>query len=348
MKHRILAVTLLLATTTVFGMSSSSSSSSSSASSAYMPALVETYPASMGFIPESELHSLCVSPPDEIRERVEELLRAHPHIADLCSLPKQHAAILSRTPIPDIPPSLSTHNFVFGTDVEYTDVDTEYPDGEVVKMAGFHNALRSSISALGYDPYSRDNPPNVVLRACSSKTPRFQHLSTLVTMKLLERAQSATVVPVTTWAYRLPEHPGVPCDQNHIVVQRRLPAEYKQFSTLSTTEKRDVLGQLDLAKFYRVLKYANLWNPSEENLWVNSSRQSEIAYPDGEKPNNEGAGRNAKFPIAIFGQGLSKARFNIRNPCDGGHRVFEGILQAHSPDKVAEWMRLYEEDTDMK
>lgn len=340
MKRTLLSITLLFASATLFGMDDRSrASSSSSASNEYRPAPVETYPTSMGYISEEELATLCAKPlPEELRDQVEALLRAHPRIADLCSLRKQHAARFSE---PDIPSSLSAHNFVFATTME----EEEEPlSSGVVKIAGFGNALRSSISALGYDPYHMDKPQDTAFHACASQTRRFQHLSTLVTEELLRRAASGVVVPVQTWAYHLPDHPNTVCDQNYIVVQRRLPTKYKQFSTLSDREKRQVFNGLNLREFYRVLKFANLWNPSEENLWVNSDRQTELAYPDGEKPNNEGSGQQARFHLAIFGQSLSKARHNIR--C--GHDAIKSILQKYLPDRVAEWTSFYEHDPEVK
>ncbi len=335
MKKQILALSLLL-TAPLFGMEADDNS----VVTTYQPAARQAYPDGMGFVSEEGLLAHCEPLPGDVKNRVEALLEKHPNILKLLSLPQQYAAALTKQPIPEIPSSLSPHNYVFDTN----------PDDprEVLKIAGFHNALRSAISSLGYDPYNKSNPADTVARAAASKTPRFQLLSTLATMELLERAESGTVVPVKTWAYNLTDHPNDACDQNYIVVQRRLPKEYKQFSTLDTREKHDVLEKLELAEVWRVLKYANLWNPSEENLWVNSSKQTELAYPDGEKPNNEGAGTNAKWKISIFGQDLSKAKFNIRNEWDGGHRVFENILKAHCPDRVAEWMAYYESDTEVK
>ena len=334
MKKQILALSLLL-TAPLFGMEADSTS----VVAAYQPAPRQDYPPTMGFVPEEELLAHYEPLPEDVGARVYALLARHPNIPKLCSLQQQHAAVLAKQPIPGIPSSLSPHNYVFDTDDELN---------EVVKIAGFHNALRSAISSLGYDPYSKNNPADTVVNAVASKTPRFQHMSTLATMKLLEQAKSGTVVPVKTWAYHLPDHQDNVCDQNYMVVQKRLPKEYKQFSTLDTREKHDVLEKLELAEVWRVLKYANLWNPSEENLWVNSSNQTELAYPDGEKPNNEGAGKKAFRKIAIFGQDLEKAKFNIRNEWDGGHRVFENILKAHCPDRVAEWMAYYDSDTEVK
>ena len=340
MKKQPLIIALLLSTTPLFGMEATSGDADDNVVTTYQPAPVQAYPDSMGFVPEAELLTHCEPLPEEVRDRIEALLATHPNILKLCSLQQQHAAVLAKQKIAKVPASLSPHNYVFDTD----------PDkpAEIVKIAGFHNALLSAISTLGYDPYSKSNPAGTVVRAVANKTPRFQHMSTLATMELLERAESGTVVPVRTWAYHLPDHPKDVCNQNYMVVQKRLPKEYKQFSTLDTREKRNVLEKLELDEVWRVLKYANLWNPSEENLWVNSDKQTELAYPDGEKPNNEGAGKKAKWKISIFGQDLGKAKFNIRNEWDGGHRVFENILKAHCPDRVAEWMAYYESDTEVK
>ncbi len=334
MKKHILTLALLISAAPLFGMEAGGGADTSVVAT-YQPAPRQPYPATMGFVPEQELLALCKPLPAEVQERVNALLERHPNILKLCSLQQQHAAVLAHEKIAGLPARLSDHNHVF-----YTSDDHK----EVVKIAGFHNSLKSAISHSGYDPWGKNLPDGIELSAVASKTPRFQHLSTLTTMKLLERARSETVVPVETWAYHLPGHPKEACDQNYIVVQKRLPKEYAQLSTLDDREKQDVLQKIDLEGLHRVLQYANLWNPSEDNLWVNKAKQSEFAYPDGEKPNNEGAGVKAKWKIALFGQALEKAEHNIKV----GHEVFENILKALCPDRVAEWMAYYDSDTEVK
>lgn len=334
MKKQILSLTFLFLSAPIACMESDDNS----VVVTYKPPL-QKYPDGMGFIPEENLLADCEPLPDDARERVGALLEKYPAIKQLCSLQQQHRWILQQEN-PNLPNSLSSHNYVFAT--------TEDQDGEVVKIAGFQNTLKSAISTEGADPYNRDRANAVLLNALTSRAPRYQHMSTVATMKLLERAKSETVRPVKTWAYHLKDHPEAVCDQNYFVVQEMLPEEYKQFSTLDVTEKPTVLKGLDLKELYRVLKYANLWNPSEENLWVNSDKQSELAYPDGEKPNNEGVGEKAFRKITIFGQDLGKAKFNIRNEWDGGHRGFENILKAHCNDRVEEWMSYWENDEEMK
>lgn len=333
---------LIVSSMPLWGMEASSDSSSSSVVASYAPAARQPYPEGMGFIAEEEFAALCKAPSKETAEQIEALLAKHPNAKKLFSLPAIHSHVIWGQKVEGLPENLSQHNSVFSC-------NPDDPKSPVIKIAGFYNALRSAVSSIGYDPYNtRSHLPDTALKAIASSTPRFQHMSTLATMELLRRAKSETVVPVNTWAYHLPGTEDTVCDQNYMVVQERLPEEYKQFSTLDSREKRDVLAHLDLEELYRVLKYANLWMPSEENLWVNSTKKGELAYPDGEKPNNEGAGSKARWNIAIFGQDLGKAKHNIRNEWDGGHRIVEGILKNHCPDRLEEWMAYYKSDGELK
>ncbi len=337
MNRHVIMLTLLLSITPLFGMETDPDNNNV-VKYYYEPAPCEVYPDSMGYIPLEDVLAKSDPIPPRVEQAVTKFLSDDPEILTLCSLSTQIKRTAKRRPLHIKAENLSRTNYVY--DVNGANA--------VIKLASLQNSLKTAISALSDDPYGRHLPSNIIEIVRDADVPRHQQVSTLATMELLERADSSTIVPVPTWAYHIPGQPDEFQDENYITVQEKLDPKYKQFSALPHREKHEILFNLDLAEVYRVLKYANLWNPSESNLWINTNNLSEIAYPDGEKPNNEGAGKKAFRRIAIFGQQLDKAKFNIRNEWDGGHRGFENTLKQYCPERAEEWMAYYLSDPEVQ
>ncbi len=317
MKKIVLSILLLISAGPLCAMESNcNNNNNDNLYTNYERAPLQNYPESFGFIPEEQILAECDKIPSELKCVITEYTETH------------------------------NTNWQKHTYTEYHIQSKTFPS--VIKVSGKMSKLRNKISSYGKDPYSKTTC-NDTSAAAHLDPPTFQDISSLVTMELIKRAKSDTVIPVKTYPYHKPKGSKFLCDNNYLIVQEKLPAVIKEFSTLSEQEKKTVLKNLDLGEFYRVLKYANLWYPSEEKLGIDTNNLSQIVYLNGEKPDNEGAGVGAKYGIVIFGQAqLDKVKHNIRNDWDGGHRIFENILKKYCNDLAAEWMAYYETDQDVK
>ncbi len=308
----------------------------------YQEAHREIYPPSMGSISCDTLIKNYSALPEDLKEEVDIWINNNKEMVDhILTIPQlttrsewkkynKKAQKLAHA-------NLSNNNYIF-------DINSAKAPA-VVKISGLNSRLLSIMSSLGYDPYKTDITDYWIGQATSMKIPTQQHISRAATQHLLKQINSSTIVPLETYLYQIPGKPNDCDDTNFIIVQRKLN-NFSQFSQLPHNEKIEFLQNLDLRELYKALKYANLWDISETNLWVGNDNS--IAYPDGEKPNNEGFGRKARWKVAVLGHDLEKAKFNIRNWKSGGHRAFEAILHSYAPERVQEWMAYYENDPELQ
>ncbi len=306
------------------------------------PAPVQIYPEGLGAVPCDVILKSATDMPEPLRNEVTRWIQNNNKlVSKLLTMPTLTSTTMLKAfknslaaEIKDI--NLSKHNYIFDIASQQTPA--------VIKIAGIPSRISSRISSLGYDPHAgkwckRDD---LIYHATRKAIPTQQHITGAATQILLNKLQSDLVLPVNTYLYHIPGRPETCDDSNYLVVQEKL-AGYTPFASLDDALKREFLASLPLAEWYRAIKFANLWNISEDNIWVHED-MDKIAYPDGEKPNNEGYGKNARWKVAILGHDLYKAKHNIRNWYDGGHRKFEMILKKYSPELVDSWNDLYNND----
>jgi hypothetical protein len=311
---------------------------------------LEKYPDGIGYFPVEEViaDNELFDVPEAIRSDAEKLVDANPDVRDWCTIPTdQNQFIILSQKMKSKSTSLgnmSKNNVVVWTSNDKT---------SVIKIANLHSRLRNNWSSIGYDPYKLE-PKTLGSNFEKAVTfkPTMQHVTHAIAQKLLKKHNSDIIEYLPTWLYSVRNgFEGQPYeldDANYIVVQAAIPASFHQFSSLSTTEKKAFLEKLNLKKFYAAIKYIHYAFPSEDNLWVNTEN-GKVVLPDLESPDNEGLGQTAKYGKAILGQSLWKARHNIRNWYDGGHRTFETILKQHgTQNQCEEWLALYEGDDSVK
>ena len=303
----------------------------------------QQYPQSMGSISCDTLIQQASAIPPNLKQAVDLWVQNNQKlVTDLLILPQFTSIEAMKIYIKKIQDqvqdrNVSKHNYIF-------DIESDTAPA-VIKIAGIPSRISSMISSLGYDPYTikwwtRDD---LINRATNKTIPTQQHITRAATQQLLAQVKIDGITPIATYLYHLEGRPTDCDDRNYIIVQEKLSG-FSRLASLSPENKKEALEKMNLKELYTALKYANLWNMSENNLWLNKT--FDIAYPDGEKPNNEGHGVHARWKVAILGHDLEKAKFNIRNWFDGGHRSFEKILQRYLPERVEEWMKLYEQDPD--
>jgi len=307
-----------------------------------MPAPQETYPASMGSISCESLIDQRSDIPDQLKQEVDKWVQNNkslldsilkiPHFATSADMKSYIKKLREQTK----ETNLSRNNYIF--DIKSSSTPA------VIKIAGLPSRIASRVSSIAFDPYKvkwwrNDGLISLVTR---KTLPTQQHITRAATQHLLDELKWDDLQIMPTYLYHIPGRPTDCDDTNYLIVQEKLEGFFP-FAELSLEEKKEALQKIDLANLYRALKYANLWDMSERNLWLNKEYQ--LAYPDGEKPGNEGHGRYARWKVAILGHDLEKAKFNVRNWYDGGHRAMEGILKHYLPERLNEWMQLYEQDT---
>jgi hypothetical protein len=315
---------------------------------ALRPAPLQTYPAGLGSVPCEVLLKTATEMPEALHKNVTAWVNTNRAlISSLVTVPPFRSCqqfkqfndkICNKTK--DI--NLSNHNFIFDINSQETPA--------VIKIAGFPSRISSMVSSLGYDPYKSKwcYRNDIIHRATHRTIPTQQHISRAATQKLLNQLSLSTdfITPLGTYLYHLPDRPESCDDRNYIIVQEKLIG-YQPVSSLDERKKRLFFRTVKLEQIYRAIKYANLWDMSEDNLWI-SADFDKIAYPDGEKPNNEGYGEQAQWKVAILGLDLDKLKFNIRNWYDGGHRKFEAMLRNYAPKRVKAWNSLYINDPEVQ
>ena len=305
------------------------------------PAPQQTYPESMGSISCERLIEERSDLPEQLKKEVDQWVRKNrgllktvlslPHFATAQEM-KTHIKNV-REQIKDL--NLSKNNYIFDIQSSTTPA--------VIKIAGFPSRISSRVSSLGFDPHKvkwwRNDP--ILSLATKKSIPTQQHITRAATQHLLKKVDWENLQVLPTYLYHIPGRPKTCDDTNYLIVQEKLEG-FTPFEKLSLEDKKEALVKMDLQKLYEALKYANLWDMSERNLWIN--KDNVIAYPDGEKPGNEGHGNYARWKVAVLGHDLEKAKYNVRNWYDGGHRAFERILKNYLPERIPEWMQLYEQD----
>ncbi|TET34278.1 hypothetical protein E3J61_03050 [Candidatus Dependentiae bacterium] len=310
------------------------------------PAQVQIYPDGLGALPCDFILKSATNMPEPLHQEVTRWIQSHNKlVSKLLTIPNLTSTAMLKdfkkslaAEIKDI--NLSKHNYIFDINSEKTPA--------VIKIAGIPSRISSRISSLGYDPHSSKlrKKDDLIYHATRKAIPTQQHIAGVATQILLKQLQSKLISPVNTYLYHIPDRPETCDDNNYIVVQEKL-AGYVPFASLDNALKRKFLTSIPLAELYRAIKFANLWDISEDNIWVHED-MDKIAYPDGEKPNNEGYGKNARWKVAVLGHDLDKAKYNIRNWYDGGHRKFEAILKNYSPELVDAWNELYSNDPEVQ
>lgn len=311
----------------------------------FQSACQEKYPEEFGFVPFSQLSEIIRDVPDEYQTEVNSFITDHPDIVEWCSVPPLNSykhyleLAVNRYKKAKEYGNQSNHNYTFPT------------NNTVLKIAGTGNLISNLVSACGHDPKGGaawQNNDQMVMKATACTGPTMQHMSTLIMQYLIEKAESSTVQPVKTWRYPLPKKTNTYYDHTNIVVQKKLPKGWVLFSTLPEKEKRQVAKEWDLKELYRLIKYAGIWNLSENNIFINQYNVKKLSITDGEKPNNESINTKAKWKYTLLGQDLKKHMHNIRNEWDGGHRDIENILKNYASDSVTTWMNLYKNDISLK
>ncbi len=309
------------------------------------PAAIQIYPKGIGSLSCDALLEIATDIPDNLRQEVTNWLQNNKKlVSQLLTIPPLNSATMLKdlkatlhAKTKDI--NLSKRNYVFDIDSQHTPA--------VIKIAGIPSRMASMISSLGYDPYttSEEKINSLIDQATRTPIPTQQHISNAATQRLLKTLHSELIAPINTYLYHLPHRPKTCDDRNYLIVQEKLVG-YRPFASLNDALKTAFLTSIPLEELYRAIKFAQLWNISEDNIWVNEDMQA-IAYPNGEKPNNEGYGKNARWKVAILGHDLDKSKYNIRNWYDGGHRKFEEILKKYTPELVEKWNTLYNDDPEV-
>ncbi len=299
----------------------------------------QEYPEGIGYLPIKKVLE-CLPPiPPNHNENVQDFLSKNPIVKQLCQLP------------PISSPYDFIHHCVEQKDhakklgnMSKTNIALKIKES-VIKIASSTSRIRNNISSLGYDPYVTtwvENPE--LIEAAALFKPTMQHITGAIGQHVLGNSNSKVIEKLPTWLYHLKDKPKDLDDSNYLVVQEAIPATFSQFSKLQFSQKIQFIKKLDLAEFYTAIKYGQVWDPSEDNLWVNTEN-GKIMLPDTESPDNEGLGIKVKFNKAILGQSLHKAKHNIRNPWDGGHKIFEQIVTKYGdPEEVELWDVLYQSD----
>ncbi len=306
------------------------------------PAPLQIYPEGLGAVPCEEILKTAPDMPKQLHQEVTRWIQNNNSlISKLLIIPILNSSDMLKDfkkslsdEIKDI--NLSKHNYIF-------DINSEIAPA-VIKISGLSSRITSIISSLGHDPHHGKwrNRNDLIYQATRTTIPTQQHIAGAATQMLLDKMQSNLISPVNTYLYHIPGRPETCDDRNYLIVQEKLIG-YRPFSSLDVALKRKFLTSIPLAELYRAIKFANLWDISEDNLWVHED-MNKVAYPDGEKPNNEGYGKNARWKVAILGHDLDKLKYNIRNWYDGGHRKFEEILKKYSPELIDAWNDLYNND----
>ena len=310
------------------------------------PAPVQIYPEGLGSLPCDVILKSATNMPEPLRQEITHWIQNNNNlVSKLLTIPTLSSETMLKnfkkslaTEIKDT--NLSKHNYIFDINSQQTPA--------VIKIAGIPSRISSRISSLGYDPHSSkvQKKDDFIYHATRKAIPTQQNITGAATQILLNQLQSTVVSPVNTYLYHIPGRPETCDDSNYIVVQEKL-AGYIPFASLDDALKRKFLTSIPLAELYRAIKFDNLWDISEDNIWVHED-MDKIAYPDGEKPNNEGYGKDARWKVAVLGHDLNKAKYNIRNWYDGGHRKFETILKNYSPELVDAWNELYNNDPEVQ
>ena len=305
----------------------------------------EQYPLSMGAISCNDLIQQADQIPPKLKQALDTWVHNNqqllndilmiPHFTSYDTIKQYQKTINAQLPSNN----LSENNYIF--EIESKAIPA------VVKLSGIQSRISNMISSLGYDPYRVKwwTRNDLISQATQKNIPTQQHITRAATQQLLSRLKKESVRAIPTYLYHIPGRPTDCDDRNYIIVQEKL-SRFSSLASLSSQQKIKALKHLNLKELYEALKYANLWNLTDKNLWIDNNY--DIAYPDGEKPNNEGHGAYARWNVAILGNDLEKAKFNVRNWFDGGHRAFEKVLQRYLPERVAEWMQLYEQDPTVK
>ncbi len=222
----------------------------------------------------------------------------------------------------------------------------------VVKMAGFSNVVREALSTLGQDPYRSgvvaEFGGSVAILERAKTMRRFQSVSALAYHRLLSRESGSILRAPGTFVLHMEGKPDGLDDRNYVVVQEALPERVVALGSLPEAEQSTVIGNIDPAQLYAVLKKVGLWNMNPGKVLVDLENPHRLWITDLEKPNNEGYGEGAKWKVAVFGHGAqsddpSKWRHNIRT----GHGETAGIFSAGS-EKHAQWMALLANDPDLR
>ena len=207
-------------------------------------------------------------------------------------------------------------------------------------ISGNDARKKNRISSMGYDPYQRNFP---AYPGADYQGPVIHHCTIAIAQHLLKKSGSKKVVALPSWLYHLQDRPDELSDENYLLVHAKIPAAFKAFKNLTSEEKKDFIRD-NLADFYTAIRYIHYAFPDENNLFVNPDDNT-FMLPIPLSPDNEGLGKYAKYGKAILGQDCNKAKHNIRNWYDGGHRIFEDIVSKYGEyDDIKKWQECYEAD----
>jgi hypothetical protein len=245
----------------------------------------EKYPAEIGYCPIEEVLTTVEPIPDDVKKDVDVFLKENPAIIEYCRMPQDPSDLIQHhNNQKAVPGNMSKSNITLYTSTKKS----------VIKIAHVMSRIRTIASSQGLDPYQIKYDGSTLPKIFSFEGPTLQHTTIPIAASLLEKFNPDGVQGVPTWFYHLPGNSTELDDRNYIAVQQALPHNFKQFSLLSTEEKKDFCNNFDLEGFYGALKYIHYAFPSEENLWVDI-KNYHLALPDLESPNNEGLGINAKY-----------------------------------------------------
>lgn len=222
-----------------------------------------------------------------------------------------------------------------------------------IRIPGLQNALCEQVSAMGADPYNREQIAAIGghVAALHANKPRQQGVSRLLAAYMLERLNSSTIKTPKVYAFHLSGKPNNLDDRNYVMIQRKIPANLLRLIDLSNVQKRQVFSTLPLKDLYNAMKYTALWQFKEDDVYVNPENIQEMWLVDLEKPNNEGydpsAGRGQRgssaHNVAVYGKDSGKWKFDVY---ENGFVQIKELINKYAPERVNEWNQLKAQDSD--
>lgn len=217
----------------------------------------------------------------------------------------------------------------------------------IIRIPGLQNALIERVSAMGADPYNRQQVQAIggYESALRTDKPRHQGISRLLAAYMLQQLNSPAVKTPPVWAYLLKGRSRELDDRNYVMVQRLFPANLVPLDDLTPEQKAEIFKNFPLQDLYNAMKYTALWQFKGDDVYVNPDNIQELWLVDLEKPNNEARDKKAFRNIAVYGEDKGKWRFNVK---EHAFPQIRSWINQHAPGRVAEWDQLRANDPDLR